>query len=31
VQHAVRNTGKISGVETLEGILDVGFRIELTE
>jgi len=31
IQHAVRNSGKISGVETLEGILDVGFRIELTE
>ncbi|WP_291114855.1 gliding motility lipoprotein GldH [Flavobacterium sp. UBA6135] len=31
IQHAVRNSGKINGVETLEGILDVGFRIELTE
>ncbi len=31
IQHAVRNTGKIAGVSDLEGILDVGFRIELTD
>lgn len=31
IQHAVRNTGKISGVQQLEGVTDVGFRIESTE
>lgn len=31
IQHAVRNTGKVTGVEVLEGITDVGFRIESTE
>jgi hypothetical protein len=27
----VRQTGKIEGVSTLDGITDVGFRIESTE
>jgi gliding motility-associated lipoprotein GldH len=31
IQHAVRHSGKITGLENLEGILDVGFRIESTE
>lgn len=31
IQHAVRHSGKITGVENLDGILDVGFRIESTE
>lgn len=31
IQHAVRHTGKIVGVEELEGVTDVGFRIESTE
>ena len=29
IQHANRTTGKIKGVEKLEGISDIGFRIEL--
>lgn len=28
IKHAVRKTGKISGVEKLDGITEVGFRIE---
>ncbi|MFN7675030.1 gliding motility lipoprotein GldH [Flavobacterium sp.] len=31
IKHAVRETGKIEGVSTLDGITDVGFRIESTE
>jgi gliding motility-associated lipoprotein GldH len=31
IKHAVRQTGKIEGVETLDGISDVGFRIESVE
>lgn len=28
IQHAVRQSGKITGVETLNGITEVGFRVE---
>lgn len=28
IQHAMRENGKVKGVEKLEGITDVGFRIE---
>jgi len=28
IQHAMRENGSIKGIETLEGITDVGFRIE---
>lgn len=28
IQHAMRESGKVNGVENLEGITDVGFRIE---
>ncbi len=28
IQHAMRENGKVKGVENLEGITDVGFRIE---
>ncbi|UKM65642.1 gliding motility lipoprotein GldH [Flavobacteriaceae bacterium GSB9] len=28
IQHAMRETGKVNGVKELEGITDVGFRIE---
>lgn len=28
IQHAMRENGKIQGVENLEGIIDIGFRIE---
>ena len=28
IQHAMRENGKVNGVENLEGITDVGFRIE---
>jgi gliding motility-associated lipoprotein GldH len=28
IQHAMRENGKIDGVDKLEGIIDVGFRIE---
>lgn len=28
VQHAMRENGKTDGIENLEGILDVGFRVE---
>ena len=31
IQQAVRQTGKIEGVEALEGITEVGFRIETIE
>ena len=31
IQHAMRENGKIHGVVSLEGITDVGFRIENTE
>jgi gliding motility-associated lipoprotein GldH len=30
IQHAMRNNGDINGVDRLEGITDVGFRIEGT-
>ena len=30
IQHAMRNNGDINGVDKLEGITDVGFRIETT-
>lgn len=28
IQHAMRNNGEVNGVDNLEGITDVGFRIE---
>lgn len=28
IQHAMRENGKVKGVENLEGITDIGFRIE---
>jgi gliding motility-associated lipoprotein GldH len=28
IQHANRQTGKIAGIKTLDGVTDVGFRIE---
>ena len=31
IKQAVRETGKVNGVEKLEGITDVGFRIEKIE
>lgn len=31
IQHAMRENGKVNGVVDLEGITDVGFRIERTE
>lgn len=31
IKHAVRQGGKVTGVEELEGVTDVGFRIESTE
>ena len=31
IKHATRQTGKIEGVTSLQGITDVGFRIESTE
>ncbi|HLA55829.1 MAG TPA: gliding motility lipoprotein GldH [Flavobacterium sp.] len=31
VKQAVRETGKVAGVESLKGITEVGFRIESTE
>ncbi len=31
IQHAMRENGNIKGVEDLEGITDVGFRIEQTQ
>lgn len=30
IQHAMRENGKVKGVENLEGITDIGFRIEKT-
>ncbi len=30
IQHAMRNNGDVNGVDKLEGITDVGFRIETT-
>lgn len=30
IQHAMRNNGEVNGVDNLEGITDVGFRIEPT-
>ncbi|WGD35715.1 gliding motility lipoprotein GldH [Olleya sp. YS] len=31
IKHAMRNNGEVNGVVNLEGITDVGFRIEKTE
>ncbi len=31
IKHAVRETGKVQGVATLEGITEVGFRIEYAQ
>jgi len=31
IQHAMRENGSIKGVENLEGITDIGFRIEQTQ
>ena len=31
IQHAMRKNGNVSGVENLEGITDIGFRIEQAE
>jgi gliding motility-associated lipoprotein GldH len=31
IQQAVRQTGKVKGVEVLKGITEIGFRIESTE
>lgn len=31
IQQAIRETGKVNGVESLNGIKDIGFRIELKE
>lgn len=31
IQHAMRNNGDVNGVENLEGITDVGFRVEHTQ
>lgn len=28
IQHAMRNNGEVNGVESLEGITDIGFRVE---
>ncbi len=28
IQHAMRNNGEVNGVENLEGITDIGFRVE---
>ena len=28
IQHAMRENGKVNGVENLEGITDIGFRVE---
>lgn len=30
IQHAMRNNGEVNGVDKLEGITDVGFRVETT-
>jgi gliding motility-associated lipoprotein GldH len=31
IQHAMRNNGDVNGVENLEGITDIGFRVESTQ
>jgi gliding motility-associated lipoprotein GldH len=31
IQHAMRENGNIKGIENLEGITDIGFRIEQTQ
>lgn len=31
IQHAMRNNGDVDGVENLEGITDIGFRVELAQ
>ncbi|WP_449534505.1 gliding motility lipoprotein GldH [Gelidibacter sp.] len=31
IQHAMRNNGEVNGVDNLQGITDVGFRIEPTK
>jgi len=31
IQHAMRNNGDVNGIENLEGITDIGFRVEQTE
>ncbi len=31
IQHAMRNNGDVNGIVNLEGITDIGFRIEQTE
>ena len=28
IQHAMRNNGEVNGIENLEGITDIGFRVE---
>lgn len=28
IQHAMRNSGDVNGIENLEGITDIGFRVE---
>ena len=28
IQHAMRNSGEVNGVENLQGITDIGFRVE---
>jgi len=31
IQHAMRNNGDVNGIENLEGITDIGFRVEHTQ
>lgn len=31
INHAMRENGKVNGIANLEGIIDIGFRIEKTE
>lgn len=31
IQHAMRENGNVNGVENLEGITDIGFRVELAQ
>lgn len=31
IEHALRQNGKVSGIQDLEGVFDVGFRIEKTK
>ena len=31
IQHAMRQNGKVKGINDLEGITEVGFRLEMTE